>query len=70
MIYELPEEQQGPELPATLPEAIAALQVDEVLKEGLGQELIDAFLTIKSAELDRYRKWVSDWEFAEYSHHL
>ena len=26
--------------------------------------------TIKAPELDRCKKWVTDWEFREYTHHL
>jgi glutamine synthetase len=36
----------------------------------MGAGLVETFLTIKNNELDRSRKWVTDWEFAEYSHHL
>jgi hypothetical protein len=27
-------------------------------------------LTIKAAELERCKTWVTDWEFREYTHHL
>jgi glutamine synthetase len=70
LIYELPEEEQGIELPSTLPDALQAMNEDQVLKEGLGEQLVDTFLTIKNYELDRYRKWVSDWEFTEYAYRL
>src|SRR5947209_1635105 len=36
LIYELPEEQQGPELPKTLDEALVAMQEDELIRDGLG----------------------------------
>ena len=32
--------------------------------------MIETFEVIKSAELERFRSWVTDWEFAEYSHRL
>src|ERR1700730_4677217 len=70
LIYALPEEQQGPPLPATLPDAITALDADETLRAAMGQELVDTFKTIKESELNRFRQWVTDWEFREYSHHL
>lgn len=70
LVYGLPEEEQGAPLPTTLPDAIAALEADETLSAAIGQELIDTFKTIKASELDRFGKWVTDWEFREYSHHL
>ena len=70
LIYELPEERLGVPLPATFDAAIEALGADDTLREAMGAKLVDTFLTIKGAELDRYRRWVSDWEFREYVHHL
>lgn len=70
LIYELPEEEIGAELPSNLTDALTAMNADEVLKEGLGAPLVETFLTIKNYELDRYRKWVSDWEFDEYAYRL
>ncbi|HET7566687.1 MAG TPA: glutamine synthetase family protein [Gaiellaceae bacterium] len=70
LIYELPEEQLGPPLPDTLPAAIAALEADELLVDALGEELVTTFKTIKGYELDRFGKWVTDWEMREYMHHL
>jgi glutamine synthetase len=69
-VYELPEDEQGGPLPMTLSEAVAALDADEVLCAAMGSELVDTFKTIKEYELDRFRRWVTDWEFREYSHHL
>jgi hypothetical protein len=31
---------------------------------------VDTFDLIKSAELERFRLWVTDWEFAEYAPRL
>jgi glutamine synthetase len=70
MIYELPEEVQGAPLPTTFHEALDALDADELITAALGQRLVDTFKTIKAAELERFRTWVTDWEFAEYSHRL
>lgn len=70
LIYELPAEQQGAPLPDTLPAALAALDADETIRAALGQELVDTFKGIKQHELDRNRRWVSDWEFREYAEHL
>jgi glutamine synthetase len=70
MIYDLPEETLGPPLPGTFQEALDALRADPVVIEALGPKLIDTFETIKAAELERFRAWVTDWEFSEYSGRL
>jgi glutamine synthetase len=70
MIYDLPEEQLGRPLPTTFQEALTELKGDSVLIEAMGQELVDTFETIKMYELERFRAWVTDWEFTEYSHRL
>jgi glutamine synthetase len=70
LIYELPEEQQGAPLPTTLGDALDALAADETLKGALGTALVDTFTSNKQYELDRFRRWVSDWEFREYAEHL
>jgi glutamine synthetase len=70
LIYELPEEQQGTPLPTSFGDALEALDADDVIGEAMGAELIDTFKTIKAAELDRFRSWVTDWEFAEYTPRL
>lgn len=70
MIYDLPEDKLGKLLPTTFQQALDALERDQVIAEAVGTELVDAFGTIKAAELERFRAWVTDWEFAEYSHRL
>jgi glutamine synthetase len=70
MIYDLPEERQGRVLPASFPEALQALDDDEVIRGAMGEELIETFKSIKAVELERFRAWVTDWEFREYAHHL
>jgi glutamine synthetase len=67
MIYDLPEEQLGRPLPTTFQEALTELKDDSVLIEAMGQQLVDTFETIKMYELERFRAWVTDWEFTEYS---
>jgi hypothetical protein len=32
----------------------------------LGQPVIDAYLLLKRSELERFARWVSDWEVMEY----
>jgi glutamine synthetase len=69
-LYELPESEQGPALPTSFADALDALDGDAVLRAALGEPLIETFRMIKAAELERFRTWVTDWEFAEYSHRL
>jgi glutamine synthetase len=70
LIYELPEEKQGTPLPDSFGAALEALEADTVISDAMGDELVETFKVIKGAELDRYRAWVTDWEFAEYSPRL
>jgi len=70
LIYELPEIETMTPLPTTFEEALAALEADTVLTEAMGSELVRVFRVIKDAELARARQTVTDWEFAEYTHHL
>ncbi len=70
MIYDLPDEQLGRPLPTTFQEALDDLKEDPVLIDALGEDLINTFETIKMAELERFRAWVTDWEFTEYSPRL
>ena len=71
--YEAPEEEWGERLPATLEDAIQALEADAVLRTGLGDEIVDTFATIKRYELERWNQYlaaVTPWELEEYAHHL
>ena len=67
MIYDLPDEALGDMLPTTFAEALTALKEDQVMVDALGPRLVETFETIKMAELERFRAWVTDWEFEEYS---
>jgi glutamine synthetase len=69
-LYELPESEQGAALPTSFGEALEALDGDTVIREALGDRLIETFRMIKAAEMERFRTWVTDWEFDEYSHRL
>jgi glutamine synthetase len=70
MIYDLPEEALGAALPTTFQDALAALEDDQVIVQAVGEELVQTFKTIKGAEFERFRTWVTDWEFAEYAPRL
>jgi glutamine synthetase len=60
----------GEPLPATLEAALDALEADVVLRDAMSPQVVDTFLAIKRFEIERHRTWVSDWELAEYLHHL
>ena len=60
----------GAELPGTLEASLDALEADTLLCDGLGAEIVETFLAMKRFEVERHRSWVSDWEIAEYLHHL
>jgi glutamine synthetase len=60
----------GEPLPTYLGNALGALEADAYLRDAMGPQIVDTFLAMKRFELDRHRKWVSDWELAEYLHHL
>jgi glutamine synthetase len=60
----------GPALPASLDAALEALEGDTVLRRALGTQIVQTFVAVKRFEIERYRAWVSDWEIAEYLHHL
>jgi glutamine synthetase len=61
-----PYETDAPALPRSLDEALAALEADAVLCEGLGSGFIDYWTRIKRAELARFHAEVTDWEQREY----
>jgi glutamine synthetase len=70
LVYELPEEEQGDPIPLTLDAALDALEADATLSEAMGSQLVETFLSIKRYELERYHRHVSEWDLAEYAHHL
>jgi glutamine synthetase len=57
-------------LPASLTEALDALDGDAYLRDAVGAPIVDTFLAMKRFEAERHRQWVSDWERDEYLHHL
>jgi glutamine synthetase len=56
-----------PLLPATLGDALHALAEDDVLRAALGDYIFDQLLTVKRAEWEDYRRYVSPWEHARYA---
>jgi glutamine synthetase len=61
---------RSPVLPMRLPDALAALEADTSLTEVLGEYFVKSFLTYKGNEVDRFERFVTDWEFREYAYHL
>ncbi len=57
-------------LPSTLGQALDALEADTEFKAALGVPFVNAFLTYKRDEIDRFHSWITDWEFHEYTYHL
>jgi len=70
LIYELPEAEKMTPLPRSFEAALAALNADDLIKQSMGEELVGTFLEIKNFELDRSHRYVTDWEWREYTHHL
>ena len=47
-----------------------ALAADHELTEVLGEYFVTSFLTYKRNEIERFERFVTDWEFREYAYHL
>ena len=53
-------------LPGSLPEALAELEKDKVIRGALGETAFEAFFTAKQAEWDDFRMHVTDYEVERY----
>lgn len=53
-------------LPMNLGDALDHISKNKVMKECLGDHIMNNYLYIKGQEWDEYRKWVSDWEVDRY----
>ena len=53
-------------LPSSLKEAVKALEANEVIKDSLGEHIVNEFTTAKKIEWDRYRTQVTEWELESY----
>ena len=53
-------------LPKSLREAVCALQEDLFFRNAMGAELVDYYVHIKNAEIDRFQAEVTEWEQREY----
>jgi glutamine synthetase len=57
-------------LPQRLPDALDALEADTELADVLGGYFVGSFLAYKRNEIERFERFVTDWEFREYAYHL
>src|SRR5215469_15607760 len=57
-------------LPARLGAALDALEADRELIDVLGEYFVTSFLAYKRNEIERFERFVTDWEFREYAYHL
>jgi Glutamine synthetase, catalytic domain len=57
-------------LPALLADALDALEADQELCGVLGDYFVTSFLSYKRNEIERFERFVTDWEFREYAYHL
>jgi glutamine synthetase len=57
-------------LPQRLADALDALEADTELRAVLGEEFTTSFLAYKRNEVERFERFVTDWEFTEYAYHL
>jgi glutamine synthetase len=64
-----PESLETTALPASLGEAVSALERDHVLVSALGPRLVSVFAALKRRECARFASAVTDWEWREYAHH-
>ena len=61
---------RSPLLPGSLTAALDALEADRQLAEVLGDYFVTSFVTYKRNEVERFERFVTDWEFREYAYHL
>jgi glutamine synthetase len=57
-------------LPMRLSDALDAFEADVALRESLGEYFCESFLAYKRNEVERFERFVTDWEFLEYAYHL
>jgi len=53
-------------MPASLMEAVTALDVSKLLRKEMGDTFVNYFLTLKRHEIHRFLSTVTDWEHKEY----
>jgi len=53
-------------LPGSLEDALDLLEKNDIVKEALGEHILNEFLNAKNKEWDKYRTYVSPWELDSY----
>ena len=53
-----------------LGDALDSLEADSELADVLGSYFVSSFLAYKRNEIERFERYVTDWEFREYAYHL
>jgi glutamine synthetase len=61
-----PYETKAAPLPKSLREAVVALDEDRFFRAAMGDQFVDYYVFIKSAEIARFEMEVTEWEQAEY----
>ena len=61
---------KSPLLPQDLAASLAGLHADAELSKLLGERFVTAYGAYKADELERFSRYVTDWEFREYAYHL
>jgi len=61
---------RAPILPMRPADALDALEADRELADVLGGYFVSSFLAYKRNEIERFERFVTDWEFREYAYHL
>jgi glutamine synthetase len=62
--------ESAPMLPQSLAEAVSALEADKELGAVIGEFFVGSFVAYKRNEIERFSRFVTDWEFGEYAYHL
>lgn len=57
-------------LPMSLGQSLDALEADTEFADLLGPAFVRTFVAVKRDELERFSRFVTDWEFNEYAYHL
>ena len=57
-------------LPMRLADALHALEADRDLIAVLGDYFVRSFVAYKRNEIERFERYVTDWEYREYAYHL
>ena len=61
---------RGCRWPGRSPRRPDALEADRELADVLGGYFVSSFLAYKRNEVERFERFVTDWEFREYAYHL